>query len=260
VRLKIYQLGGSMPLSDAVPALENFGFRVLAEVPSELGGEDPGTIHDFRLGLPRGEDASPLLARAEPIERAIDAVLNARAEDDVFNRLIVSSGLAAQEADWLRALYRYLRQTSIAFTIYTVVDALRGAPAVTRALIALFRAHHDPAFPGDRAAAAADADAAIRGGLAGGRGDQRRPAAAALLGDDRGDPADQCLRPLGSRGAGDEARFGARAGAAEAGAVARDLRLFAPRRGHPLARRAGRPRRACAGPTGATTSAPKCSG
>src|SRR4029079_18844162 len=103
----------------------------------------------------------------EPIERAIDAVINARAEDDVFNRLIVSSALSAQEADWLRAQYRYLRQTSIAYTIYTVVDALRGAPAVTRALIALFRAQHDPAFRGDRARAAADAEDAIRSGLAG---------------------------------------------------------------------------------------------
>ena len=117
VRLKIYQLGGAMPLSDAVPALENFGFRVLAEVPTELGGEEPGTIHDFRLGLPRGEEADPLLARAKPIERAITAVINARAEDDVFNRLIVSTGVSALEADGLRALYRYLRQTSIAFTL-----------------------------------------------------------------------------------------------------------------------------------------------
>src|SRR5690606_22361037 len=31
LRLRIYQHGGSMPLSDAVPALENFGFRVLSE-------------------------------------------------------------------------------------------------------------------------------------------------------------------------------------------------------------------------------------
>jgi glutamate dehydrogenase len=167
VRLKIYQLGGSMPLSDAVPALENFGFRVLSEVPTCLGGAEPGTIHDFRLGLGRGDDAEPLLARAGPIELAIDAVINARAEDDVFNRLIISTGLAAQETDWLRALYRYLRQTSIAFTIYTVVDALRGAPAVTRALVDLFRARHDPAFDRDRAAAAARAEDAIRAGLAG---------------------------------------------------------------------------------------------
>jgi glutamate dehydrogenase len=166
LRLKIYQLGGALPLSDAVPALENFGFRVLSEHPTELAGGHAGTIHDFRLGLLRGEGAAPLLDRAEAIEAAIGSVLNGRAEDDVFNRLIAGTGLAAREADWLRACYRYLRQTSVAFTIYTVVDALRGAPVVTRALTELFRVRHDPAFAGDRAAAADRAEEAIRAGLA----------------------------------------------------------------------------------------------
>jgi glutamate dehydrogenase len=167
LRLKIYQLGGAMPLSDAVPALENFGFRVLAEQPTELAGADPGTIHDFRLALPRGEQGEPLLARAEAIESAIAAVLNGRAEDDVFNRLIVGTALAAREADWLRAFYRYLRQAGVAFTIYTVVDALRGAPAVTRALIELFRVRHDPDLDSDRTAAANQAEESIRIGLTG---------------------------------------------------------------------------------------------
>ena len=166
LRLKIYQLGAAMPLSDAVPALENFGFRVLFEHPTELAGDDGGTVHDFRLRLPRGEAAAPLLSRAEPIENAICAVLNGKAEDDVFNRLIIGTALAAQEADWLRAFYRYLRQTSVAFTIYTVVDALRGAPVVARALIELFRVRHDPAFGGDRAVCASLAEEAVRAGLA----------------------------------------------------------------------------------------------
>jgi glutamate dehydrogenase len=167
LRLKIYQLGGAMPLSDAVPALENFGFRVLAEQATELGGSEPGTIHDFRLALPPGEDAASLLTRTGAIEPAICAVLNARAEDDVFNRLVIGTGLVAREAEWLRALYRYLRQANIAFTIYTVVDALHRAPAVTRGLVELFRVRHDPAFAGDRTAASWAAEDAIRAGLAG---------------------------------------------------------------------------------------------
>ena len=167
LRLKIYQLGGSMPLSDAVPALENFGFRALSEAATELAEPDHAVIHDFRLMLARGDDAATLLERADAIESAICAVINARAEDDVFNRLVTGTGLSAEEADWLRAIYRYLRQTGIAFTIYTVVDALRGAPEVTRALIALFRLRHDPAFEGDRSEAAEAAEEAIRAGLTG---------------------------------------------------------------------------------------------
>ncbi len=166
LRLKIYQLGGAMPLSDAVPALENFGFRVLAELPTELTGADGGTIHDFSLCLPGKAEAAPLLDRAAPIEQAINAVINGRAEDDVFNRLVTGTQLVAQEADWLRALYRYLRQSSIAFTIYTVVEALRAAPAVTAALTELLRARHDPGFAGDRQAATQAAERRITEGLA----------------------------------------------------------------------------------------------
>ena len=93
---------------------------------------------------------SPLLERAALIEGALAEVLNGTAEDDPFNRLIPAAGLLPAEANWLRAIYRYLRQTGVSYTIYTVVDALVAAPQVTRAMIGLFAARHDPAFAGDR--------------------------------------------------------------------------------------------------------------
>src|SRR3546814_14233913 len=71
-----------LPLSDAVPALENFGFRVLTEVPTSLDQGRLGTIHDFILALPEGDMADALLARAETIGGAIAGVLNGQAEDD----------------------------------------------------------------------------------------------------------------------------------------------------------------------------------
>ncbi|MGZ5158084.1 MAG: NAD-glutamate dehydrogenase domain-containing protein [Caldimonas sp.] len=166
LRLKIYQQGGSMPLSDAVPALENFGFRVLSELPTELAGAERATVHDFKLQLHRGDDTSDVLARADAIELAISAVLNGLAEDDVFNRLVLGTALAAREANWLRAFYRYLRQAGLPFTIFTVVDALRAAPQVTRGLIKLLHVCHDPGFARERQAAGAEANEAIRQGLA----------------------------------------------------------------------------------------------
>ncbi len=165
LRLKLYQAQGSLPLSDAVPALENFGFHVLTEMPTELDEGRLGTIHDFELALGAGVKAESIVARAPAIEAAVAAVLNGEAENDSFNRLVPEVGLSARETDWLRAFYRYLRQAGVGFTIYTVVDALARAPEVTRALISLFVAYHDPAFPGDREAAASDARGAIRRGL-----------------------------------------------------------------------------------------------
>ncbi|WP_408609198.1 NAD-glutamate dehydrogenase [Allopontixanthobacter confluentis] len=166
LRLKIYENEGALPLSDSVPALENFGFRVMAETPTELDDGRLGTIHDYILTLPQGDRAAGLLDRSDAIEQAIAAVLNASAEDDAFNRLVISTGLSARETDWLRAFYRYLRQVGMGFTIYTVVDALGRAPAVTMALVDLFNARHDPAFKGDRDAAAQSAQQAIKQGLA----------------------------------------------------------------------------------------------
>ncbi len=161
LRLKVYCAKGKLPLSDAVPALENFGFRVMAEVPTFLTDAALGSIHDFILGVPAGLDAATLLERAGVIERAMDDVLNSAAEDDPFNRLVPVLGLAAREADWLRAFYRYLRQTGMGFTIYTVVDALAGAPAATKAMVDLFVARHDPDFGADRGAAETAAERAF---------------------------------------------------------------------------------------------------
>lgn len=167
LRLKIYQHGGGLPLSDAVPALENFGFRVLAEVPTFLTDSTVGSLHDFILALPDAVDASLLLEQAESIEAAIAAVLNDAAQDDPFNRLLIHAGLSATETDWLRAMFRYLRQAGARFAISTVVNALGRATTVANGLIALFRACHDPAFSGKRDAGAEAARETIRAGLVG---------------------------------------------------------------------------------------------
>jgi glutamate dehydrogenase len=166
LRLKVYHTRGALALSDVVPAFENFGFRVLAEVPTHLTDAGLGSIHDFILTLPAGRDAGALLERADLIESALADVLNGVAEDDPFNRLVPAAALSLREANWLRAVYRYLRQTGLAYTIYTVVDALAAAPQVTRAMIELFAARHNPAFAGDREAAMADAQASFKRGLA----------------------------------------------------------------------------------------------
>jgi glutamate dehydrogenase len=145
LRLKTYRTGGLIPLSDAVPVLENFGFRVLEEVPTALAGGSLGYIHDFRLEIATEADVASILSRVVQIEGAIANVLCGSAEDDEFNQLVLYAGLDTQAVVWLRAWFRYLRQTGSAFGLVTVVDALRRAPNATRALIGLFTAAHDPA-------------------------------------------------------------------------------------------------------------------
>ncbi len=144
LRLKIYRLGKIIPLSEAVPVLENFGLRVIEEFPFDLAGGKLGWIHDFVL---EANDAAALgewdalRARVEP---ALTAVLTGAQENDGFNALTLAAELDAEAAGWLRAYFRYLRQTGVTYGLMTVVDALRRYPAITRDLIGLFRARFGP--------------------------------------------------------------------------------------------------------------------
>jgi len=143
LRLKIYREGGLVPLSDAVPVLENFGFRVLEEMPTALAG-GIGYIHDFRVEVGGEADIGAIVERIPEIERSIANVLCGVSEDDEFNQLVLYASLETRAVVWLRAWFRYLRQTGSSFGLVTIVDALRRAPHATRALIRLFIAAHDP--------------------------------------------------------------------------------------------------------------------
>ncbi len=142
-RLKIYRRGALIPLSDAVPVFENFGFRVLEEMPTALIGR-AGHIHDFLVEVSDEADEELICARLDEIQRSITSVLCGVAENDEFNQLVLYAGLETRQVVWIRAWFRYLRQTGSSFGLVTVVDALRRAPNATRALVSMFSASHDP--------------------------------------------------------------------------------------------------------------------
>ncbi|QNN64619.1 NAD-glutamate dehydrogenase [Sphingomonas rhizophila] len=169
LHLNTYRKAALIPLSEMVPVLENFGFRVIDELPTQLG-KGLGFIHDFQLEFPAGADEEGILENAEVVENAIASVLGREAEDDLFNQLLLYAGLDAQAVILLRAWFRYLRQTGVAYGLGTVVDALRRAPKATIALIELFRAAHDPSRNGGSGAAIARSAAAFDEALSDVRG------------------------------------------------------------------------------------------
>ncbi len=145
LRVKIYS-SEPLVLSEAVPALENFGFRAIEELTTAVGPDASlGHIQRFVLERQDGGPAAPVLDRAAIIGTALAAVLENRAENDRFSELIVTNGLAPADVVLLRALFRYLRQTGSAYGLSTVVDAMRRNGAITSLLVALFHALHDPA-------------------------------------------------------------------------------------------------------------------
>ncbi len=166
LRLKLYSLT-PLTLSEAVPALENFGFRVVEELSTPVGVNGAlGHIQRFILMPDRVEAVDSTLAQVDMVEGAIAAVLEGRAENDHFNALLMLAGVDASAVVLLRAIFRYLRQTGASYGLLTVVEALRRSPSVTAALIGLFRMLHDPARAKGGTEDAGAVDSAIDEGLA----------------------------------------------------------------------------------------------
>lgn len=127
VRFKIYHADAAVSLSDILPMLENMGFRVVGEVPFEIRirecdpaasnhidapGQAIGSrrivwIHDFEM---ESADGAPIDVGAvrDHLQEAFGRIWNGEAENDPFNRLVVSAGLNWREVVMLRAYAKYL--------------------------------------------------------------------------------------------------------------------------------------------------------
>ncbi|HWA43873.1 MAG TPA: NAD-glutamate dehydrogenase domain-containing protein, partial [Hypericibacter adhaerens] len=164
--LKVYHRGRPIPLSDRVPMLENFGFRVIDERTYTVEPRDaePCYIHDMVLDVlgPRPEDFA---ARAPLVENAILAVWQADAESDGLNQLTLRAGLAWYDVMILRALVRYLRQIGITYSRAYLAQVLNSHPDVAQALLRLFHAQLDMNFSGNRERAVGEAHEAIAAAL-----------------------------------------------------------------------------------------------
>ncbi len=160
LRLKLYSLD-PLTLSDAVPALENFGFHVIEELSTPLDSGRLGHIQKFVLETSGGRGGAALVANPAILEGALAQVLEGAAENDLFNQLIVELDLDPASVTLFRALFRYLRQTGLPYGLVTVVHALRQAPEIARALARLFAAKHSP--EGDDIAAKSAEDEIARG-------------------------------------------------------------------------------------------------
>ena len=160
--LKVYHRNTPVPLSDRVPLLENFGFRVIDETTHRITpvGEPDCYLHDMVLALPEGVQLGDGVSVAR-LEEALLAVWHGTAENDPFNQLVLRARLSWEAVALLRALGRYLRQVGFSFSQRYLAATLTAHPGAASALIELFHALHAPDFVGDRDAAEANARTAI---------------------------------------------------------------------------------------------------
>jgi glutamate dehydrogenase len=150
LRFKLFFAERPLPLSDAVPMLEDMGVGVVEERPYEIRrpGAGPVWIHDFGMTYARNRELDLSKVR-DVFQEAFAATLRGEAESDGFNRLVLGARLTWREIVILRAYCKYLRQTRLTFSQEYMEQALAGNPEIARGLVELFRARFDPARPAD---------------------------------------------------------------------------------------------------------------
>jgi glutamate dehydrogenase len=160
LRFKLFRRGRPIPLSDALPLLENMGLRVITESPYriELPGGEVIWIQDFDLQCAPLE--LPDVAEVREIfQEAFARAWRAEAESDRFNRLVLAARLDWRQAALLRAYCRYLLQTGLPFSQAYMEEVLNHHPQIARLIIEEFGARFDPATPAAARANEASIDA-----------------------------------------------------------------------------------------------------
>ena len=146
LRFKLFQVGRPVPLSDALPMLENMGLKVEEEHPSKIkrAGAPRVWLHDFGMFHGEGPEFDPDRVN-EAFREAFARLWSGEVENDGFNRLVLRAGLGWREIVILRAYCKYLRQAGVTFSQTYMEDALAANPAVAAMLVELFHARLDPA-------------------------------------------------------------------------------------------------------------------
>lgn len=147
IRLKIFNCGEPVTLSEILPILENMGLRVITERPFEIHPDKENKviwIHDFLVEIEGTDESFSVEAIKAPFEQALEKVWYGHMEDDGLNRLVFHAEMGWRDITILRACIRYLRQTRYPFSLDYMERALTENPVIAKSIIKLFEALHNP--------------------------------------------------------------------------------------------------------------------
>ena len=165
LRLRVFRLGSSMPLSASLPVLENMGLEVLDEVSYEISreGSEAVFLHDF--GLRSARPIADVEAVKPLTEDALLRIARREIENDGFNRLTPLVALSADDVIVLRAYAKYLKQAGFTFSQAYLEQTLAAHPNITSKLVDYFHARFDPAAAKDRDAIQAKLEQEVKEAL-----------------------------------------------------------------------------------------------
>jgi glutamate dehydrogenase len=143
LRFKVFHLQ-PMALSTTLPMLENMGLRVLDEHPCEIEPREHHAVHIQDFTLEHTEENLEFEQVADKFQETFARVWRGDAENDGFNRLVLSARLHWREIVILRAYCKYLRQVRATFSQEYMERALDANPHISKLLVELFSARFDP--------------------------------------------------------------------------------------------------------------------
>jgi glutamate dehydrogenase len=146
IHLRLFRSAAPIALSRALPILENLGFIVLSERPYRISVVRNHEIwlQDFEMQPREARKVNPADLGTRFTDAFI-AIWNGRAENDGFNRLVVTAGLAWRQAMVLRAYCRFVLQSGVAFSQAYMEEVLATNATIAATLSAIFAAQFDPA-------------------------------------------------------------------------------------------------------------------
>ena len=142
--LRIYRSERPVPLSDALPVLENLGLRVITELPFEVAPRDAEQtvwVQELELQTLAAGHTADAAGRFEDAFRQIWA---GTLESDGFNRLVLKAGLSARQVVVLRTYAKLLRQAGSLFSQAYMEDVISAYPDIAFDLVALFELRANP--------------------------------------------------------------------------------------------------------------------
>ncbi|NDB18656.1 MAG: NAD-glutamate dehydrogenase, partial [Actinobacteria bacterium] len=123
---------------------------VVDERPHELSPQSgtPVRVYEFGLDLPAGLPEMETLA--ERFEEAFLLSWHGQSQNFYLDAAVTLLGMRSREATILRAYARYLRQTTLNFSMRYLEETVLAHPTIARGYLELFASKFDPEFNGDR--------------------------------------------------------------------------------------------------------------
>ena len=141
----IYTFDEPIPLSDALPVIENMGVRVLSEHPykAELDSGRSFWIQDFYLRNQSGVQVD-FEAIGKRFEDCFLAVSRGDAENDGLNRLVFCCGLDWRQTALLRCYAKHILQLGLPFSQAYMEDVMVAHSNLVPLLVEQFELQFDP--------------------------------------------------------------------------------------------------------------------